>query len=112
VPFMAELLKRLGLPFALFGAAALGTLLGIRFRPTGGKPSKAGWLALPVMVVTAGFVFLAMDAADGLLSAWVLRMLPGPLSLAASAGLRAVILAILVIIAASLRRHVPEPDGD
>ena len=111
-PFMAELLRRLGLPFAIFGAAALGTLVGIRFRPAGGKVAKAAWLALPVMAAGAAFFYYVGEAADRLLSDWVLRILPGPLSLAASAGLRAVVLAILVMIAASLRRHVPEAEGD
>lgn len=110
--FMSELLRRLGLPFALFGAAALGTLVGIRFRPAAGKVGKAAWLALPVMAVAAGFFYFVGEAADRLLSAWVLRILPGPPSLALSAGLRAAVLAILVVIAASLRRHVPEAEGD
>jgi len=111
-PFMSELLRRLGLPFAIFGAAALGTLVGIRFRPAGGKVAKIAWLALPVMAAAAGLFFYVGEAADRLLSDWVLRILPGPLSLAASAGLRAVVLALLVVIAASLRRHVPESEGD
>jgi hypothetical protein len=111
-PFMAELLRRLGLPFAIFGAAALGTLVGIRFRPADGKVGRAAWLAVPIMAAAAGFFYFVGEAADRLLSAWVLRILPGPLSLAASAGLRAAVLALLVVIAASLRRHVPESEGD
>lgn len=111
-PYLSELLDRLGLPFALFGAAALGILVGIRFRPAGGKVGKVSWLALPVMAAVALFSYFVVEAADHLLSAWVLRILPGPWSLAASAGLRTVILAALVIIAASLRRHAEEPDED
>jgi hypothetical protein len=111
-PFMAELLRRMGLPFAVFGASILGILVGIRFRPRKKKPSRLAWLALPVMVATAAVAWLTVEAADAVISDWVLRVAEGPLALAVSAAVRTAILAILVILAANLRQHVPTKTED
>jgi hypothetical protein len=102
-PFLLELLRRLGLPFALFAASVLATLLGIRFRDPERRPTRASWLALPGFLLVSLAGWLAMDYADGLISLWILRFVPGPASLVASAGTRAVILAVLILLVASLR---------
>lgn len=102
-PLVLELLRRLGLPFAVFAATILGILVGIRFRSPTPKPSTASWLALPVMAAASGLAMLIAEYGDEILAQWTQEMVPGPAALVASAGIRAVVLAVLVILVASMR---------
>jgi hypothetical protein len=104
-PFIAELLRRLGLPFMLFGATVLGALVGIRFRVKEGKPSLLSWFALPYMVAVTALYFIFASAMDAALSAWVMRLLPGTKALVASACLRALLIALLLVFVAGLSRN-------
>jgi hypothetical protein len=105
VLMIEELLRRLGLPFALFGAAILGALTGIRFRPMAGKPSAAGWVSLPVMAAATALYYRILLSMDALLSGWSIRVTQGPMALAVSAGIRTAVLVVLVLVAAGIKER-------
>jgi hypothetical protein len=101
-PLILELLRRLGLPFALLASAILGAFVGGRFRMPEGRPRPASWLALPLMAAVSALAFMAVDRVDGLISLFTTRLLPGLAALWASAGIRAAFLLIVIVLAATL----------
>ncbi len=99
---LLELLRRQGLPFALFGSAALGILVGLRFR----MPGTGRGFPLPVLPFLGFVVFFLwslVERLDLLASAWAARFLPNLGALALSAGLRTgfIIAAVLLAVGAS-----------
>lgn len=103
-PLYRELLKRLGLPFALLTASTLGALIGVRFRFRGDGSLKAfSWLGLLLLAApTAALAFL-IEGIDGAISAYLLTLFPGPASLGVSLGVRTAFLLGSVLLAAGLR---------
>lgn len=112
LPYFLELLRRLGLPFALFGASILGALIGLGLRKPEGKPRKLAWLSLPIMAGATAITWLALVDVDRSTSLWILHLVPGPASLVLSGGIRFVLLALLVILAAGLRHHAHSESQD
>lgn len=111
-PFILELLRRLGIPFALFAAAILGALVGIRFRSREDRPSRASWLSLPIMTGASVVYFILAAGIDEGLIEWTLAVVPGLGALIASAGLRGLILTLLVLLAAGLGHHDDDAEED
>jgi hypothetical protein len=111
-PLILELLKRLGLPFALLSSAILGAFLGGRFRMPEGRPRRGSWLALPLMAAVSALAFRALDQVDGLISLFTARLVPGLAALGASAGIRTAFLLFALILAATLGHEAPaRPEG-
>lgn len=104
-PYFLELLRRLGLPFGLFGASMLGALVGLGLRKPKVRPGLGSWLALPIMAGATAISWLALANVDSSFSVWILHFVPGPASLVLSGGIRFVLLSLLVILAAGLRHH-------
>lgn len=96
-----ELLRRLGFPFALFGAAILGVLVGARFQAPPGRFSRFFSL-LPMGAATwLGFLFL--DRADSIASAWTVHLFSQPIALVVSLVLRTVFLFAAIFLAVAER---------
>jgi hypothetical protein len=101
-PLVHELLRRTSLPFAVFTAAALGALVGARFRKRG--PFEKGLYALvPIMAAALVPVFMLAGRMDNLISAWSAAIAPGLISLAVSAGIRTLVLFVAVMLVAGTR---------
>jgi hypothetical protein len=102
-PMVDELLARSSLPFGIFTAAALGGLVGGRFRRRGGDFPRGLYALVPLMAVALVPVFLVVGRVDGLISAWSVKILPGLSSLLLSAGIRTVVLFLAVLLMAGAR---------
>lgn len=101
-PLVQDLLRRSSLPFALFTAAALGALVGARFKKRG--PFEKGLYALvPIMAAALVPVFMLAGRMDNLISAWSAAMTPGITSLAVAAGIRTLVLFVAVMLVAGTR---------
>ncbi len=113
-PIQRDLLARLGLPFALLSASAIGILLGIRFRAPGAG-ARHSWISLPFMAATTAAVFAGLAQADDAVSALALRLAPWPAALGAAAGIKAATLLAAVLIATGFREEragfVPQHQG-
>jgi hypothetical protein len=107
-PLVDELLARSALPFGIFTAAALGGLLGGRFRRRGGDFPKSLYALVPLMAAALVPVFLVVGRIDALISAWSVKLLPGVSSLLLSAGIRTLVLFLAVLLMAGAR----DVDGD
>jgi hypothetical protein len=106
-PLVIELLRRLGVPFFFFGSAALGILVGLRFRLPAGKEKGRSILALPFAAVAVYIGYGLIEHLDGLASAWSARLLPNLEALALSAALRTVFILAAVILFAGASREEP-----
>lgn len=107
-PLVDELLARSALPFAIFTAAALGGLVGGRFRRRGGDFPRGLYALVPLMAAALVPVFVIVGRIDALISAWSVKILPGLSSLLLSAGIRTVVLFLAVLLMAGAR----DVDGD
>jgi hypothetical protein len=107
-PLVSELLARSALPFAIFTAAALGGLVGGRFRRRGGDFPRGLYALVPLMAAALVPVFVIVGRIDALISAWSVKILPGLSSLLLSAGIRTVVLFLAVLLMAGARDF----DGD
>lgn len=105
-----ELLRRLGVPFALLSASILGAFVGGRFRMASGQPRGISWLSLPLMAGVSALAYRAAEQVDGLLSLFASRVASGLASLGVSAGIRTAFLFVVIVLAASLGK-APRPDG-
>jgi len=109
-PLVEDLLKRSSVPFALFTAAALGGLVGSRFRRRKGDFPKGLYALVPLMAAALIPVFLVVDRIDALISAWSIKLLPGMSSLVVSAGIRTLVLFLAVLLMAGARDLDGESD--
>jgi len=107
-PIVDELVARSALPFGIFTAAALGGLLGGRFRRRGGDFSKGLFALVPLMAAALVPVFLVVGRIDALISSWSVKLQPGLSSLLLSAGIRTGVLFLAVLLMAGAR----DVDGD
>ena len=102
-PIIDDLLSRSALPFAIFTAAALGALVGGRFRRRGGAFPKGLYMLVPFMAAALIPVFLLAGRIDHLISAWAVKILPGLSSLFLAAGIRTAVLFLAVLLMAGAR---------
>jgi hypothetical protein len=107
-PLVDELVARSALPFGIFTAAALGGLLGGRFRRRGGDFPKGLYALVPLMAAALVPVFLVVGRIDALISIWSVKLQPGLPSLLLSAGIRTGVLFLAVLLMAGTR----DVDGD
>jgi hypothetical protein len=107
-PIVADLLARSALPFGIFTAAALGALVGGRFRRRGGDFPRRLYALVPVMAAALVPVFLLASRVDALISALALKILPGLSSLLLAACTRTIVLFLAVLLMAGAR----DVDGD
>jgi tetratricopeptide (TPR) repeat protein len=107
-PIIGELVARSALPFGIFTAAALGGLLGGRFRRRGGGFPRGLYALVPLMAAALVPVFIVVGRLDALISAWSVKLQPGTSSLLLSAGIRTVVLFLAVLLMAGAR----DADGD
>jgi hypothetical protein len=102
-PIVADLLARSALPFAIFTAAALGALVGGRFRRRGGNFPKGLYALAPLMAAALVPVFILSARIDELISDWSIKILPGLSSLLLAAGIRTIVLFLVVLLMAGAR---------
>jgi hypothetical protein len=107
-PLVNELLDRGALPFGAFTAAALGGLIGGRFRKRSGEFSRGLYALVPLMAAALVPIFLVVGRIDALISAWSMKLFPGFSSLLISAGIRTLVLFLAVLLMAGAR----DVDGD
>jgi hypothetical protein len=107
-PIIDDLLARSALPFALFTAAALGALVGGRFRRRSADFPRSLYALVPLMAAALVPVFLLVGRVDGLISAWSAKLVPGLSSLVFAAGIRTFVLFLAVLLMAGVR----DVDGD
>ncbi len=107
-PIIDELVARSALPFGIFTAAALGGLLGGRFRRRGGSFPGSLYALVPLMAAALVPIFLVVDRLNALISAWSVKLQPGASSLLLSAGIRTVVLFLAVLLMTGAR----DVDGD
>jgi hypothetical protein len=103
VPMVDELLDRSALPFGIFTAAALGGLVGGRFRRRGIDFPKGLYALVPLMAVALAPLFLIVGRLDALISSWSIKLLPGISSLFIAAGIRTLVLFLAVLLMAGAR---------
>ena len=98
-PMIADILYRLGIPFASFGTAIVGLLLGLRFRPTAPE-NRRGFSLFSVPFIAALVVgaWRLIDRLDLISSLWASRAMPAPDALWLSSGMRALFIVAGVIL--------------
>ena len=101
---LTELLRRIGVPFALAASAIVGILLGIRLKPRSRQPRAFPVLAFLLFAacVCIGWFFALW--LDELALRWTVRMLPSVAAVALSVGIRSLWLAAAIILALGLGR--------
>jgi hypothetical protein len=102
-PLIDELLDRSALPFGVFTAAAIGGLVGGRFRRRGGAFPGGLYALVPPMAAALVPVFLVAGRLDALISTWAVKLQPGLSSLLLSAGIRTLVLFLAVLLMAGVR---------
>jgi hypothetical protein len=103
-PLLLEMLRRLGLPFGIFGAAALGTLIGLRFRAPSDGRRGFPLVSLPFMGAITVIAFLFLSRLDLLASTWAARFSPNLNALWLSAGMRSAFILATVLLAVGASR--------
>ncbi|HUX39991.1 MAG TPA: hypothetical protein VMV83_02400 [Rectinemataceae bacterium] len=104
-PLIADVLDRLGIPFASFGTAIVGLLLGLRFRPASPE-IKRGFSLVSVPIIAALVIgaWRLIDRLDVVSSLWASRAVPAPDALWLSSGMRLLfILAGVILVAGATR---------
>ena len=99
-----DILERLGLPFASFGSAIVGLLLGLRFRAPSPKSKRnSSLVSLPFIGAFTFGAWWMIKGLDGLVSLWSARILEGLDAIWLSTAIRSILLlvAILLVIGAT-----------
>ncbi|HUX38697.1 MAG TPA: hypothetical protein VMV44_12420 [Rectinemataceae bacterium] len=105
-----DVLDRLGLPFASFGSAIVGLLLGLRFRPTSPKVKRS--FSLPAVPFIGAFAFGAwwmIKRLDGLVSLWSARALAGMDAIWLATGIRSILVVVAMLLVIGATRSATGP---
>jgi hypothetical protein len=104
-PLIADVLDRLGVPFASFGTAIVGLLLGLRFRPSSPEIKRGfSMVSVPIIAALVIGAWRLIDRLDVVSSLWASRAVPGPDALWLSSGFRSLfILAGVILVAGATR---------
>ena len=109
-----DILFRLGIPFASFGTAIVGVLLGLRFRPANSRLKRGYSLAsVPIIAAFVAGAWRLVDGLDAISSVWAARALPAMDALWLSAGIRTlIILAGVVLVVGATKPEAIAARGD
>jgi len=108
VPLLDDLQRRSGVPFEAFGSTMLGVLVGLRFRRPKDDRRGPSLLALPFVALLTLLAFQGIARLDLLAATWCSRLFADTRALALSAGLRALFIAALIVLAVGATRADPD----
>lgn len=98
---VTDIVSRIGTPFASFGTAIVGLLLGLRFRPgTGAKGRGFSLPSVPFIIILTFGAWALIDRLDAVSGLWCARLLPGMDAVWLSAGFRVLFVVAGVVLVA------------
>jgi len=98
---LTDVLGRLGVPFASFGTAIVGILLGLRFRPASPKIKRGFSVpSVPFLGLVTFGAWWIVDRLDNLASLWSARAMPDMNALWLSSAIRTLFIVLGVLLVA------------